>query len=161
MVKIPSSNILIEEKNKPLFILIHHGQTESKTHVCSPVFGLFSIIYFLLCLQVSRYFCLTVSSCETRERAPRVKLQSFLSFAVRLGIHTYREVFYSEKATRLCFRQLDRHLLPAPGQLMYSSRLSGVAAEKNFSPQVNAVRSEMSPPLLSEWLAELIWQFLF
>lgn len=44
---------------------------------------------------------------------------------------------------------------------MYSSRLSGVAAENNFSPQVNAVRSEMSPPLLSDWLAELIWQFLF
>ena len=57
MVKIPSSNILlIEEINKPLFILVHHGQTESKTHVCSLVFCLFSIIYFLLCLQVSRYF---------------------------------------------------------------------------------------------------------
>ena len=43
---------------------------------------------------------------------------------------------------------------------MLSSRLPGVAAENNFRSQMNAVGSEMSPHLPSQWLAELISLFL-
>ena len=52
------------------------------------------------------------------------------------------------------------HLLPAQGQLIHSSSLPGVTAENNFRRQMNAVGSEMSPHLPSEWLAELISLFL-
>lgn len=54
MVKIPSANVFVKEKTKPLFILVHDGQTESKTRgIGSLVFCLFSIINFWPGLQVS------------------------------------------------------------------------------------------------------------